>query len=168
MAGERRPAATQPHDEPGQHFSPASNHWPARGIRQHEINELTGPQPRRALEVDALLGLFEQPDIATNLHSTRCHSSLHIRVAGSYRRIRVRPVTPAMRTAYCAPPAERMKSDPAVHVPPEEKLAISLRPKRTASAEPVSPSGSRIKGSTAMRMPGNSTDSSGGPSTQRS
>ena len=52
---------------------------------------------------------------------------------GSNRNTRVRPVTPAIRTAYCTPPADRTYTEPEVAVPVGLKLARSLVPKRTAS-----------------------------------
>ena len=58
----------------------------------------------------------------------------------SYLRIRVRPVAPAIRTAYCRPRRDRRNSVPPVQLPSGEKLAMSLAPNRTASADPGSSS----------------------------
>jgi hypothetical protein len=68
--------------------------------------------------------------------------------AGSYRRIRVRPVT-ATRTAYCAPPIERTKTVPDDGAAQRKSRSLA-EPHRVTDPAPV---GSGTDASTAMLTP---------------
>lgn len=96
------------------------------------------------------------------------YPSRHARAPLSYRRIRVRPVTPATRIAHCKPRSDRRKTVPAVQLPSGEQLAMSLRPNFTGSEVGASPSGPGIVESTATWTPGNSCSTSCTSPTQRS
>ena len=81
---------------------------------------------------------------------------------------RVRPVTRqfARRTGGSSPSGDtRCRPSPCR---PARKLAMSLLPSRTGSADPGSPSGPRRWGSTSMPTPGKSSSREWGPSEQRS
>src|SRR3954470_4925299 len=72
----------------------------------------------------------------------RAHSCFHWRVLGSNFIMRVLPVSPKIRTAYCASRRLRMYTVPDEAVPSAEKLAMLPDPNRIGSVPGAVPLGS--------------------------
>lgn len=137
--------------------------------RRHikQFHDFPWRETRSPLQMSEFLGQLHGHEIAADPVPPDDAHSTHTRRPGSNSSTRVRPVTPATRTANCAEPAPRRATVPDDAVPAGENAAIAAVPNRRGAGA-RSPSGLGTPGRYSTRTSGNLNETASAALSHRS